>query len=76
MIRGTLGLRPTPEDPQGSTPIFLCSRCMGEMYSGEHLFTWEGSRVCTDCFKAEVTAWMNETPAETAFALGVETRTL
>lgn len=76
MVRGTLGLRPTPEDLQDSTPVFLCSRCMGEMYSGEHLFTWESKQVCTDCFKAAVTAWLDETPAEAAFGLGVETRTL
>ena len=76
MIRGTPGLSSNWNDPQSGTPVFLCSRCMGEMYCGEPLFVWEDKQICTDCFKAAATAWLNEAPSEAAFGLGVEMRLL
>lgn len=76
MTRGTPGLRQVHADRQDCGPVCLCGRCAGEMYDGECGYLWEGRQVCVDCFKAVVTAWLEEAVQEVACALGVESRTL
>lgn len=76
MTRGTPGLRPSLEDTQDCSPVCLCRRCGGELYSGEVGYLWEGEQVCVDCFKAVVNAWLEAAAQEVAFALGVESRGL
>lgn len=74
MLRGTPGLRGPIEDGQGYVPAGVCMRCAGEIYPGETVFVWEERRVCVDCFRAKVSALLNEAPGEVAQMLGVETK--
>lgn len=72
MIRGTPGLRLPLADRQEAAPVCLCGRCTGEMYAGEVNYVWQDKRICPDCFKAVVSAWLEEAAQEVACALGVE----
>ena len=72
MIRGTPGLTLPLADRQDVVPVCLCDRCTGELYAGEVAYVWQERRICPDCFKAEVTAWLEEAAQEVACALGVE----
>ena len=76
MTRGIPGLRPPLSDRQASEPERLCEGCGGEMYAGENLYLWEDRTMCVDCFKAAVSAWLEEAAEEAAQALGVEKRSL
>ena len=73
MLRGTTGLHNPTRDIQQDTPACYCKRCKGEVYSGETVYAWEGKQICSDCFKAVVTAWLKEAPREVAAALEIET---
>lgn len=72
MIRGTPGLTLPLADRQDIMPTCLCRRCFGEIYPGEVAYVWQSRQICPDCFKAEVTAWLEEATQEVACALGVE----
>lgn len=74
MIRGTPGLRPALEDVQMCWPGRLCDRCDGELYPGETAYLWEEQTICSDCFQAEIRAWLQVAAIEVAAALGVEAR--
>ena len=76
MTRGIPGLRPPLSDGQASDPVRICGVCGGEMYAGENLYLWEEQLMCVDCFKAAVSAWLEEAAEEAAQALGVERRSL
>lgn len=65
------GLRPPLRDVQQDRPVGRCTRCGGEVYAGERVYAWRGTRVCVDCFRAGVTAWLAEAPHEVAAALDV-----
>lgn len=72
MIRGTPGLSLPLSDRQDVAAACLCRRCAGEMYVREVAYLWQDRRICPDCFKAEIAAWLEEAPQEVACALGVE----
>lgn len=73
-MRGTPGLLPPLRDTQQDEPACYCERknCGGEVFSGETVYTWQGRRICSDCFKSVVTAWLEEAPHEVAAALDIE----
>ena len=73
MLRGTPGILNPLQDAQQATPACYCERCKGEVYSGETVYAWEGKQICSDCFKAVVTAWLKEAPGAVAAALEIET---
>jgi len=68
----TGGLRPPLADLQAELPVCRCGRCKGEVYSGESMFRWEEQRICADCFKSAVAAWLEDSPLEVAGELSVE----
>lgn len=68
----TVGLRSPLTDLQVEEPVCWCGRCKGEVYSGESVFRWEKQRICADCFKHAVAAWLEESPLEVAGELSVE----
>ena len=72
MIRGTPGLNLPLSDRQDVAAACLCRRCAGEMYVREVAYLWQDRRICPDCCKAEIAAWLEEAPQEVACALGVE----
>lgn len=65
-------MRDPMRDIQQDEPACYCKRCGGEVFSGETVFTWQDKKVCSDCFKAVVTAWLEEAPNEVAVALDIE----
>lgn len=73
MLRGTPGILNPLRDAQQDMPACYCKRCKGEVYSGETVFTWQGKKICSDCIKVVVTAWLEEAPHEVAAALEIET---
>ena len=66
-------LLPPLRDAQQDEPVCHCKRCGGEVYSGETVYTWENKKICSDCFNAVVTAWLEEAPEGIAAALQIET---
>jgi len=68
----TAGLRPPLADPQADAPVCWCGHCNGEVYTGECVFRWEKQKLCADCFKNAVTAWLEESPLQVAGELSVE----
>lgn len=66
-------MRTALRDAQQDTPACYCKRCGGEVYPGETVFTWQDKKICSDCFKSVVTAWLEEAPNEVAAALEIET---
>lgn len=72
MAVGTHGLRDPLRDVQQDAPLCECEMCRGEMWSGEKRFHWTGKRICLDCFKEEVTDWLNKAPIEVAYALNLD----
>ncbi len=73
--RGTPGIKPPLRDSQQGSVVCWCRRCGGEVYEDETLYIWEGKRICVDCFKSVVTAWVEEAPGEVAAILDVSTVT-
>ena len=73
MLRGTPGLREPLRDVQEDAPVCCCQQCGGAVYSGETMFVWEGKKVCSDCFKAYIAAWVDNSPEAVADELMVET---
>ena len=65
-------LRPPLRDVQEDRPVCLCQSCGGEVYAGETLFEWSGKRVCVDCFKRNVSLWLELSPEQVANALGFD----
>lgn len=59
-------------DSQDEAPAFHCGRCGGEVYPGEPAFQWDKKRLCVDCFRAKVNAWLDNTPTQVAAALGFD----
>ena len=75
MLRGTPGLMPALRDEQDARVVCWCRRCSGEVYEEETLYVWEGKRICEDCFKETVSAWVDKSPREVANVLLVDTIT-
>ncbi len=73
MPGATKGLKPPLRDRQQDNVVCWCRRCSGEVYEDETLYIWEGKRICVDCFKSVVTAWVEEAPCEVAAALDIDT---
>ena len=63
-------------DSQQDKVVCWCHRCSGEVYENENLYIWEGKRICLDCFKAVIAAWLEESPGEVAAVLDVHTVTV
>ena len=72
MLRGTNGLMAPVRDTQQDEPACYCERCGGEVFSGETVYTWQDKKICSDCFKSVVTAWLEDAPNEVAAALETE----
>lgn len=62
--------KPCLRDSQGERPAFQCHSCLGGVYPGEPMFDWDNRRICVDCFKVKVNAWMDGSPTQVAAALG------
>jgi len=73
MPRGTPGILSPLRDIPQDEPACYCERCGGEVYFGETTYAWQDKKLCSDCFKSVVTAWLEEAPKEVADVLGVET---
>ena len=65
-------LMPPLRDVQEDSPVCLCQKCGGEVYAGETLFEWSGKRVCVDCFKRQVSLWLELSPEQVANAMGFD----
>ena len=65
-------LRLPLRDRQGEKAVLYCAACGGEVYRGEPVFDWEGRRLCVDCFKTRVDAWLESSPVQVAAALGFD----
>lgn len=76
MLRGTPGLQPALRDSQQDRVVCWCRRCGGEVYENETLYIWEDKRICVDCFRSVVSAWLAEAPREVASALDVSAVTV
>ena len=69
---GYAGVKVALRDTQMDEPSCYCQRCSGEVYDGETTYLWDGSKICRDCFRDAVKAWLGEAVEEVAFALGIE----
>lgn len=63
-------IHPPLRDPQDEAPAAFCEKCLGEVYREESMFDWNGIRLCADCFKDKVRAWLELSPEQVANALG------
>lgn len=61
-------------DAQAEPHAAVCSRCGGEVYSGETMFLWESEWVCIDCFKAGVESLLNTNPEQVDLEMSLGTK--
>lgn len=60
---------PILPDKQQATPFAHCDRCQGEMYKGDTLYIWDGTKICGECMEEKFNCM---TTAEKAALLGSE----
>ena len=60
---------PILPDKQQTPPLARCDRCQGEMYQGDTLYTWDGTKICGECMEEKFNCM---TTAEKAALLGSE----
>jgi hypothetical protein len=41
-------------DRQQADPVDECEACGAEMFRGDHLYLWEGQRICGECLEEKI----------------------
>lgn len=65
-------MRSPLRDTQTENPEALCEDCQGEVYSGEHLYLWEGKRICSDCLSSKINRLLRDSPLLLAHEMNLD----